>query len=298
MKKFQIFGQIVIGILCVSLLGGCFYSNAKPCQPQEKVTKLSKRSAEETKAPAPKRDLSMSDEELNAFSNQLYGWGLVKKKGSAPEVDATQADLLGRHHGYYCDKKHVGQKVLYLTFDEGYENGYTDKILDVLKEKKVPAAFFVTGPYLETQQDLVKRMVKEGHVVGNHTVHHPSMPDMQDNAALAQELVNLNDMFYDLTHQNMQFVRPPRGEFSERTLALTENLGYQTVLWSFAYRDWETDRFIGADGACGAIIPYFHDGAILLLHAVSKDNADALSRVIDEAQNQGYRFVSLNNLLT
>lgn len=299
MKSFRLSVQILVSFLCISMLTGCIGikqdSMVKPSVSEKTIHTTDKQNKKIVYKP--KDALSLSNETLSSFSNQLCGWGFVKKQNALPQVDSCQAALLSQYDGYYYDAKHADQKVMYLTFDEGYENGNTAKILDVLKEKKVSAAFFITGPYLDTQQDLVKRMVEEGHVVGNHTIHHPSMPSIADNQALANEMICLNNQFYDLTKQNMIFMRPPRGEFSERTLALTQNLGYKTVLWSFAYRDWETDKQMGEENAFQAIVPYFHNGAILLLHAVSSDNAAALGRVIDEAQKQGYHFASLDELL-
>jgi len=242
-----------------------------------------------------KLDKTKSAIPLENLSNHMYGWGLVKVKGEPPRADGKMSELLKQYNGFYIDAN-ATKKALYLTFDEGYENGNTTKILDILKAKKVPAAFFITGPYVKTESALVIRMVKEGHIVGNHTVHHPSMPSVTDNSVLEKELLNLDEDFYDLTGKNMTYVRPPRGEFSERTLALTKNLGYRTVLWSFAYKDWITDSQQGTNYAFNAITPYFHNGEILLLHAASSDNAGALSEVIDYARNQGYEFYSLDHI--
>ena len=184
---------------------------------------------------------------------------------------------------------------MYLTFDEGYENGYTAQILDVLKKTNTPAAFFVTGPYIKTQSELVKRMADEGHVVGNHTVNHPSMPDVSDEV-LKKELSDLDGMYYDLTKKNMKFLRPPRGEFSERTLALSKEMGYKSVFWSVAYADWDTNKQKGTENAIKQVTSQFHNGAIILLHAVSSDNANALEQIINIAKEQGYTFKSLEDL--
>ncbi len=222
--------------------------------------------------------------------NDKKEWGMKKNKGSAPQVDQAAAQLLKNYGGVY---KTDEEKTLYLTFDEGYENGYTEKILDVLKKTGVPAAFFITGDYLKTQPELVKRMAEEGHNVGNHTYKHPSMPSIEDPKALASDILTLSQAYTELTGKQMTLLRPPMGEFSERSLAVTRDLGLKTVLWSFAYVDWQKDAVYGAQYAYDCIMPYIHDGAVILLHAVSKDNADVLERIITDLQAQGYTFKSL-----
>lgn len=227
------------------------------------------------------------------LDNKKIGWGFKKEKGKAPDIPEDMKKTLKDYDGVYIDEK--AEKNLYLTFDEGYENGYTEKILDVLKQTDTPAAFFITGDYIKTQPALVKRMYEEGHIVANHTNRHPSMPDKTEEE-IKQDLQALNKMYNDLTGDNMKYLRPPMGEYSERTLAITKKLGYKTVLWSFAYVDWEKNNFKGADFAYNQIMPYLHDGAIILLHAVSKDNADVLLRFIEDARKLGYTFKSLDEI--
>ncbi len=231
---------------------------------------------------------------IASLDNKTYGWGLKKVKNAAPEVPSSIMTTLKQFDAYYLGD--TTSKVLYLTFDEGYENGYTSKILDVLRDNQVPACFFITGPYLKTEQALVRRMAAEGHDVGNHTVNHPSMPSVSDNAKLKQEMTQLSEDYYNLTGQTMLFMRPPKGEYSERTLALTRELGMKTIFWSFAYKDWDTNFQRGSDFAYREVMDYIHNGCILLLHAVSKDNTEALDRIIKDAQAQGYTFQSLRNL--
>ncbi len=226
------------------------------------------------------------------LSNEKHGWGLKKNKNAPPEIPEKTIQILNQYGAYYKDSE---PHALYLTFDEGYENGYTAKILDVLKENEVPAAFFVTGPYIKNEPDLIKRMVKEGHIVGNHTVNHPSMPEVNSIEKLTDEIEKLSESFHELTGEKMQFFRPPMGEYSERTLALTNDLGYHTVFWSFAYKDWEVKNQKGTDYAYRQIMDGVHDGAVLLLHAVSKDNADVLDRVLKDLKSAGYRFKSLKD---
>ncbi|MBQ4087646.1 MAG: delta-lactam-biosynthetic de-N-acetylase [Clostridia bacterium] len=226
------------------------------------------------------------------LSNNTYGWGLKKNKNAPPEVPEEIVKLIEENGGIYKDSE---PQTLYLTFDEGYENGYTAQILDVLKRQNVPAAFFVTGPYLKKETELIQRMVAEGHTVGNHTVNHPSMPSVKSAEKLKSEITELADSFHELTGETMRFFRPPMGEYSERTLAITKELGYTTVFWSFAYRDWETNAQKGTEYAYKQITEGVHDGAILLLHAVSKDNAEVLEQVIVDLKAAGYRFKSLED---
>ncbi len=231
-------------------------------------------------------------EAINALPNDNNGWGFVKKQGSFPEFTKGQRDMMAKYSCIYAGNQ--SEKVLYLTFDEGYENGYTGAILDTLKEKGVPATFFITGPYLEKNGDLIRRMVDEGHIVGNHTVNHPNMPSKGTKEAMQEEILNLDRRFYELYGKHMTYFRPPEGAYSERSLAATNELGYKTVLWSFAYKDWETDNQKGADYAFESVVPYLHNGCVILLHAVSKDNTEALGRIIDAARAEGYVFKSLD----
>ncbi len=224
------------------------------------------------------------------YPNTMYGWGLKKNVNAPPEIPSSIQSIMNTYHAIYLDKT---PRSLYLTFDEGYENGYTAKILDVLKENNVKAAFFVTGPYLEKEEELVKRMFEEGHIVGNHTINHPSMPQLAGTKEVAKEITGLNDICKEKYGQEMKFFRPPRGEYSERTLKIAEDLGYTNVFWSFAYKDWEVNHQKGTDYAYQQIKNGVHDGAVLLLHAVSKDNAEVLDRVIKDLKSEGYHFKSL-----
>ena len=224
--------------------------------------------------------------------NKKYGWGLKKNKNAPPDIPSYITDVLDKYGAVYKDCE---PRSLYLTFDEGYENGYTAKILDVLKKTEVPAAFFVTGPYIKNEPELIKRMVSEGHIVGNHTINHPSMPNVLDIEKLKNEIVGLSESFTELTGEKMSFFRPPMGEYSERTLSLTQDLGLTSVFWSFAYKDWDVKNQKGEDFAYKQIREGVHDGAILLLHAVSEDNANVLERVINDLKQKGYRFKSLED---
>ncbi len=232
-------------------------------------------------------------EKYAALSTKSFGWGFKKEKGAPPEIASETIDLLEKTNTYYIDKD--GGKKLYLTFDEGYENGYTAKILDVLKEKNVSAAFFITGPYLSRETELVDRMVNEGHIVGNHTVNHPNLAK-SDLGTVKSELKMLDEAFRERYGKSMIYMRPPEGECSVKMLSFVADMGYKTVLWSFAYKDWDVKMQKGARYAFEQVTPYLHDGCIMLLHAVSSDNAEALGNIIDYAREMGYEFRSLDEI--
>lgn len=231
----------------------------------------------------------------NAESNEKYNWSFNPAKNNEPATtEPIYEELLNKYGGFYIGD--TNEKELYLTFDNGYENGYTAEVLDVLKEKNVPAAFFITGHYLKEEQDLVKRMIDEGHIVGNHSYHHPSLPDVSDER-LKKELESLRELYEEVTgRDDMRYLRPPQGTFSERTLARSAELGYINVFWSFAYKDWEINNQKGWKYAYDSIMKRVHPGAILLLHSVSSDNAEALPKVIDDLEKEGYTFKSLDEL--
>ena len=220
--------------------------------------------------------------------------GFVRKPdGKTPEFYGPHAKVLDDYEGIYIGN--TEEPVIYLTFDEGYENGYTGKILDVLKEKDVTAVFFVTMPYVKQNPELIQRMVDEGMIIGNHTVNHPSMPEVTDDTKLAKEIMDLHNYMLENYNYEMKYLRPPKGEFSERTVKLSLDLGYRTVLWSAAYDDWDRNNQKGTDYAKKMIYNNLHNGSVMLLHAVSKDNAAVLADAIDEMRNRGYELVSLDD---
>ena len=230
-----------------------------------------------------------------AVPNDPIQWGFKKGQNEKPaEAGKEREKLLEKYGAVY--KGDPNKKDIYLTFDNGYENGFTDQILDVLKKEKVPATFFVTGHYLESAEDLVIRMVQEGHIVGNHSYYHPDLTKV-DDARVKRELDRVKDLTYELTGQKqMSYLRPPRGVFSERTMKLAKDAGYTHVMWSLAFVDWNTDQQKGWEYSYNNIMKQIHPGAILLLHTVSKDNADALEKVIKDLKKQGYTFKSLDDL--
>ncbi len=187
-------------------------------------------------------------------------------------------------------------KYVYLTFDEGYEAGYTEKILEVLKNNQVKACFFITAHYLNTQSDLVKQMLEQGHIVGNHTVNHKSMPTLSEEQ-IKEEITKLHTAVFEKTGYEMKYLRPPMGEYSQRTLSIIQSLGYTTTMWSLAYDDWEEAKQGREEYAKEKILDNIHNGAVILLHGNSKDNANVLDTCIKEIKKMGYEFKTLDQFV-
>ena len=227
-----------------------------------------------------------------AQADKTIGWGIKRAQNNLqPDVGSANKKILAENGGI-CLGSDL-EKVIYLTFDNGYEAGYTAKILDTLKENNVKAAFFITGHYLNTASDLVERMINEGHIVGNHTVNHKSMPTITDEE-MEKEIMQLHQAVYEKFNYEMKYLRPPKGEFNERTLKKTSQLGYKTVMWSFAYMDWDEKKQPSMEKATEMIVNNFHCGEIMLLHPNSKTNAEVLEAIIKEAKKQGYEFKLLD----
>ena len=221
-------------------------------------------------------------------------WWLKRNENhQTPEV-SDYIDL-SKYDAYYVNPK-CKKKKIFLTFDCGYENGFTPKILDVLKKQKIVAAFFVTKPFIREGRELVRRMKKEGHIVGNHTVHHKSMPTLSDRDN-KQEIIDCAEYCKEATGYEMDhFIRPPMGEYNEKTLKLTKSMGYKTIFWSMAYVDFDVNKQPGKQYVVEHFKKYTHNGAIPLMHNVSQSNAEALDEVITNLKKEGYQFESLKNL--
>ena len=230
---------------------------------------------------------------LGVVSNKKIGWGIKRANNhEQPDVGAVNKSIIEKYEGICMGSSE--KKYIYLTFDNGYEAGYTEKILEVLKQNKVPATFFLTAHYINTQPELVKRMIDEGHIVGNHTVNHKSMPDI-DNDTIKKEVIDLHTAVYEKFGYEMKYIRPPKGEYSERTIAYTNTLGYKTVMWSFAYDDWDENKQGREEYGKKKILDNVHNGEIMLLHGTSKDNSNILDECIKEIKNMGYEFRSLDD---
>ena len=235
---------------------------------------------------------------ISIFSRQALetgSWGLsFRTEGAAPMGTAGSAQLQ-KYDAVYLGN--TTKKVIYLTFDAGYENGCTEKILDALKKHNAPAAFFLVGNYLEQNSDLVRRMVDEGHIVGNHTMHHPDMSKISDPDAFKKELQDLEALYRQITGKEMpRYYRPPQGIYSEENLRMAKELGYKTVFWSLAYVDWNNDSQPTAEKAYAKLLPRIHNGAVVLLHSTSKTNAAILDELLTKWEGMGYSFASIDQL--
>ena len=222
-------------------------------------------------------------------------WGLSFRQDGAPPLGSASSGALKDYNAVYLGES--GEKVIYLTFDAGYENGCTEKILDVLKKHDAPAAFFLVGNYIERNADLVRRMVAEGHIVGNHTMHHYDMSKLSDKAAFEKELKDLEALFFDTTGKELpKYYRPPQGIYSEENLRMAKDMGYRTVFWSLAYVDWNNDSQPTKEQAFSKLIPRIHNGAVVLLHSTSRTNAEILDELLTRWEDLGYRFGSIGEL--
>ena len=222
-------------------------------------------------------------------------WGLSFRQDNVPPVAPASPAQLARYGGVYLGD--ATQKVICLTFDAGYENGCTEQILDTLKAHQVPAAFFLVGSYIEKNADLVRRMVEEGHIVGNHTMHHPDMSQLTDKASFEKELTAVEEIFREKTGKDLpKYYRPPQGVYSEENLKLAQELGYRTVFWSLAYADWNNDAQPTKEQAFDKLLPRIHNGAVVLLHSTSKTNAAILDELLTRWKEMGYSFCSLEEL--
>ena len=240
-----------------------------------------------------KERVIVEDTDYDSIDNTLYGWWF--KRNDNHEVSGCQDDFdITEYKAYY--RVPVSEKKMYITFDCGYENGYTADILDVLKEEGVPAAFFVTQTFIRDNVELTKRMKEEGHLVCNHTVTHPSMPSKSVKEQ-QEELLTCETYMTEATGYEMDlFFRPPRGEYSKRTLQVAKDLGYTTIFWSMAYLDYDVNNQPTPEHVIEHFAKYYHPGAIPLIHNVSQANHDALKTVLQNLKKEGYTFGTLYDL--
>ena len=222
-------------------------------------------------------------------------WGLSFRQEGAAPIGNAGVDQLKQYDAAYLGDP--SEKVIYLTFDAGYENGCTAKILDTLQKHNVKAAFFLVGNYIERNADLVRRMAEEGHTVGNHTMHHPDMSKLKDKEAFAKELQDLEELYREKTGEQLpKYYRPPQGIYSEENLKMAKELGYKTVFWSLAYVDWNNDSQPTREQAFAKLLPRIHPGAVVLLHSTSQTNAEILDELLTKWAQMGYRFGTLDEL--
>lgn len=223
-------------------------------------------------------------------------WGLFfEEPGMQPRGNAAAEDLAW-YDAYYVGND--SEKVIYLTFDCGYENGNTELILDALKKHNVSATFFVVGHFLETDPDLVKKMVQEGHVVGNHTYHHLNMDEISDIETFQKELSDVEDLFFEITGTELsKYYRPPQGKCNVENLKMAQELGYSTIFWSLAHVDWDPDHQPDHAEAIDRLTARIHPGAIVLLHNTSKTNGEILDELLTKWEEMGYTFKPLSDIV-
>ena len=226
------------------------------------------------------------------LSSKKIGWGIKRNDNhEQPDLGKVNKQIIDEAKGIAMGNKE--SKKVYLTFDEGYEAGNTEKILETLKKNNVPAAFFITAHYVNTSPELVQKMIEGGHIIGNHTVNHKSMPSLSEEE-IKKEVMNLHEVIYNKFGYEMKYIRPPKGEYSETSLKYCNNLGYTTVMWSFAYDDWDENKQGREEYAKKKVLDNIHNGAVILLHGNSKDNTNILDYCIKEIKNMGYEFSSLD----
>ena len=222
-------------------------------------------------------------------------WGLsFQEDGKPPVANATYEDLK-QYDAYYAEN--TDQKVIYLTFDAGFENGNTPAILDALKKHNVPATFFVVGNFLSDNPDLIKHMVEEGHIVGNHTYTHPDMSKISTMESFSKEIQDVEKLYQEITGKEMiKFYRPPQGKYSEENLKMAKELGYKTFFWSLAYVDWYQDKQPTKEEAFDKLLGRIHPGAVVLLHNTSSTNGQILDELLTKWEEMGYTFKSLDQM--
>lgn len=282
--------RIIIPIMLVAALLGCARANeggSTTSTAQPSTSASSEKATEESTTNVAKTSVIADAMDVKNYSTDKVIWGPGRADNHAQPADPVALQQrfgpLGAKFISSADNE------ICLTFDEGYENGYTPAILDTLKEKNVKAIFFVTYDFARDNMDLIKRMIDEGHTVGNHTYRHYTMDEVSEEVA-TEEIVFLDSFIKENFNYKMKLFRFPKGEFSERTLALAKELGYTSVFWSYAYADWDTQNPPDPQEALKSILDHTHSGEIMLLHAVSQTNAEILGEAIDGARNQGYTF--------
>ena len=272
--------KIFLSVLCVALLAGCTAANTND-NATTQTEKESTNTAETT--------LEVTGLGSQYYSTEKVVWGPGRAENHQRPTDPV--NLQQSYGALGAQFIMSDDKFICLTFDEGYENGYTPRILDTLKEKGVKAIFFVTYDFVKDNPELIERMIDEGHIIGNHTYRHYTMDEVSQEEA-QEEIVFLDKYMKENFKYRMTLFRFPKGEFSENTLALANSLGYKSVFWSFAYADWDTNNPADQQEAFDTITSYTHNGEIMLLHAVSDTNAAILGKVIDQVRSQGYEFTT------
>lgn len=278
------------------MLAGCTWHEADEADKGDTATPTDAEENDTEKSTEQERTEDMTLlRNYDEISNTKFSWYIVRSSDHGVS-DCDHSFQIEQYDAYYADLDAGDDKVIYLTFDCGYENGYTEQILDVLKKHNAKGCFFVTQTYIRDNVELVKRMKEEGHLVGNHTVTHPSMPGISIDEQ-KEELSACADYMKEATGYDMDmYFRPPSGEYSERVLQLAKDMGYKTIFWSMAYLDYDVNNQPGASYVIEHFEKYYHNGAIPLIHNVSESNANALDTVLKNLEAKGYRFALLDEM--
>lgn len=277
--------KLIIPILCLALLTGCAAKSMnKNTVSNNQTTALETTIPESTTAPTAE---AVAGIDSLSTKKVVWGFGKIENHAQPSEPVGLQESFKKYSAKWLLDD----EKKLALTFDEGYENGFTPAILDVLKDRGVKAIFFVTYDFAKENPKLIDRMIEEGHTVGNHSYHHYSMDELDIDTA-KEEIAFLHNYIKEQHNYTMSYFRFPKGEFSEQSLKIAQDLGYESIFWSYAYEDWDTENQPEENKAFTNICEATHPGEILLLHAVSKTNADILGKVIDDIRQQGFEFTT------
>ena len=232
---------------------------------------------------------------VSAYDRTAHGWYCMRN-GNEPPCLESQFSFIEKYDGYFLDKE-PKDKVIYLTFDAGYENGNVAKIADVLKKHNATGAFFVLDNFIKKNPELTKRLATQGNLVCNHTASHRDMTKITDIEEFKKELTSLEDVYTEYTGLSMpKFYRPPEGKFSEENLCFAKKLGYKTVFWSLAYADWDESNQMSPQAALNKVMSRMHNGAIILLHPTSSTNAKIMPELIKRLKAEGYEFGTLDEL--
>ncbi|OFI05802.1 peptidoglycan-N-acetylmuramic acid deacetylase PdaA precursor [Clostridium acetireducens DSM 10703] len=298
MKKIIIYFSM---FFCL-ILGACKTANINNTTNSAKNSnfgsKIEEKQYNNTQTNENTKKTEIKETNTNTLETKELNWYFeTRKDGLPPNPPKESKSFLSKYPSYYLGN--TEKKDVYITFDEGYENGFSAKILDILKDNQVKAAFFVTTHYINSNKDLIKRMVDEGHLVCNHSTTHPSMAKVAKNSKekFKNEIITNEKAFEEITGKKMpKYFRPPMGKYSELSLQYTKDLGYKTIFWSFAYNDWDINNQPNAEKAKKIIMERTHNGCIYLLHAVSKTNTDILDSLIKDLKDKGYTFKTLDDL--
>lgn len=239
-----------------------------------------------TPKPSVRTPKVINSSKLYGLNSSKIGWGvMLEGKKQVPEVSEQTVAIFKKYNAHFVGD--TSKKKVYFVFSASYEGGYTGKILDALRDNDVKAAFFLVGVYMKDNPQLVKRMINEGHTIGNHSMNHPSLPVISDER-LKSELIGLDNYVYESFGYQMKYFMPPSGEYSEKVLAAARQMDYTSIFWSVAYVDYEESNQKGTQYAYSKVISNLHNGAIIFLHTVSRDNANALDSIIKEIKREGY----------